>query len=346
MKINFICHELSGNGGIETVMVKALNRLCKKNLITLSLTNYPIEKTWLEDLDRNIIVRYPKKTDKISKLIFFTEQFMSRDDVYVVLGANLLKLGFYIRKLMHKDYALVSWIHFSLFEQDMFNPKNILYADRHWAISNKIRNQLLSLGVSDEKISLIYNPVEKASMLSVNKSNELRLLYVGQIIFDGQKNLRELILAVSKITKPIIIDIYGTGKDLEKCQEYAKSLKVEDRFIWHGWVREPWKELSYFPDALVLTSKYEGLPMVVLEAEARGIPCIVSRFDGYDDIIIENVNGYSYELGDIDYLVKIVENLRGNNIQSEICIKSISDFLDETYLDNLEKEVASLAKKI
>lgn len=348
MKINFMCHELSGNGGIETVMVKVLNCLSQDNDITLTLTNIPNQKDWLNHLNNNIRVCIPKTTSKLEKLLFFSQQFIfSKDDICIVLGANLLKLGAKIKKLVKKEYLLVSWIHFSLFDQDMFDPKNVLYAEKHLAISTKIKQQLLHLGVEEKDISLVYNPVEHVKIPKYElRRDEIRLLYIGRILFNGQKNLKELILAISKVksSKKIVVDMYGTGDDLEKCQIYAEKLGVAENFVWHGWVKNPWDDLKIQPSALILTSKYEGLPMVVLEAETRGIPCITSRFEGYDDIIIENQNGFSYELGNVNGLADIIEKLNNINISKEDCVESISSFFDENYLGNLREEIIDLYK--
>lgn len=340
MKINFVCHELSGKGGIETVMVKVLNYLCQDNDVTLTLTNIPEQKKWLEELNPAIKIKVYTNSSKIEKILFFIKQFMfSDDDMCVVLGANLLKLASKIKGAFRKKYVLVSWIHFSLFEQEMFNPRNILYAEKHLAISSKIKSQLLSLGVNEEDISLIYNPVEKVNLKTyIEDNNNFRLLYIGRIMFDGQKNLKDLILGISKVCseKKIVVDMYGTGKDLDKCQKYTEKLGVKDNFIWHGWKENPWEDIYFKPEALILTSKYEGLPMVMLEAETRGIPCITSKFEGYSDVIEDGKNGYSYEVGNIDQLVFNIEQISKNNIERKDCVNSVLPFFDENYLNNLK----------
>lgn len=75
----------------------------------------------------------------------------------------------------------------------------------------------------------------------------------------------------------------------------------------HFWQSDPWKYLiDQNVDAVVLTSSFEGLPMVFLEAVARGIPVVSSRFAGYDDVVQDGVNGLSYVPDDIDGLVKTI----------------------------------------
>lgn len=49
MKLKFICAPASGNGGTETVLVKALNHLCQKYQIELFLTTIPENRVWLKE---------------------------------------------------------------------------------------------------------------------------------------------------------------------------------------------------------------------------------------------------------------------------------------------------------
>lgn len=46
MRLNFMCHYLSGNGGVETVLTDVLNYLSKDNDVTLTLTNEPENENW------------------------------------------------------------------------------------------------------------------------------------------------------------------------------------------------------------------------------------------------------------------------------------------------------------
>ena len=90
-----------------------------------------------------------------------------------------------------------------------------------------------------------------------------------------------------------------------------------------------------------MTSKFEGLPMVFLESISRGMPVISSRFDGYDDVIKEKINGFSYEPGNIDKLTKAIAKIKDIKDKKKIQ-NSINEFYNDNYfakLDNVIKEI-------
>lgn len=340
MKLNIVCPKLQGTGGTETVLVDVINRLTTEYEVNLLLSNYPKESAWLKKLPNNMSVSYPRNSTKYCRLFFFLRNFLfaSNEEVFIVLGANLLRFASKIRSFTHKKYRIISWIHFSLVNQDMFNPKNLLYADEHLAISGQIKKQLLDLGVSSDKIHLVYNPIKKGEIIKeIYFDNSTHIIYIGRILFDGQKNLKELFDAVAKVKTSIYIDIYGVGEDEEKCQMYVKSLGIENIVKWHGWKKNVWNEIKVRPHALVLTSKFEGLPMVMLEAMAHGIPCITTRFEGYEDILNEGVNGFSYESGDVDTLVEIFNELKHVIFNPHEIQDSISQCYADKYYHNLLK---------
>ena len=90
-----------------------------------------------------------------------------------------------------------------------------------------------------------------------------------------------------------------------------------------------------------MTSKFEGLPMVFLESISRGVPVISSQFDGYDDVVKEKINGFSYEPGNIDKLTKAIAKIKDIKDKKKIQ-NSINEFYNDNYfakLDNVIKEI-------
>lgn len=65
-----------------------------------------------------------------------------------------------------------------------------------------------------------------------------------------------------------------------------------------GWRRDI-AEIMHCLDVFVLTSLWEGLPRVYLEALASAVPVVGTRVDGAAEVIAEGVNGYLVEPGDM-----------------------------------------------
>ena len=339
-KLNFLCSELSGTGGTETILIKVLNHLIDNYEVTLTLSNIPEKREWLDKIDRKVKINMFKGNNNISKLLFILKLFLfEKNTDYISLSPKMILLGSKIKKIFNKNYQIISWFHLSLANQDVFDTDHTLpCADGHLAISNVNRRELLNMGVTEERIRLIYNPTEKNEILPQNCNNEMRIFYAGRIVLGTPKNLRELLNDINNIDN-VYLDIYGGGPDLEKGKELANNLGITDRIKWHGWTSKLWEEITERPDALIMTSNSEGFPMIMLEAISRGIPVITSNFDGYDSIIKEGINGYSYELGNIESMKEAIEKLRENKLSPEKVKDSISRFYSDSYFENLDEAI-------
>ena len=78
MKLKFICAPASGNGGTETVLVKALNHLCQKYQIELFLTTIPENRVWLKRMNERIKIHEIKNKNKFAKLKYLSQIFLFR----------------------------------------------------------------------------------------------------------------------------------------------------------------------------------------------------------------------------------------------------------------------------
>ena len=80
---------------------------------------------------------------------------------------------------------------------------------------------------------------------------------------------------VAAIRDDAILLIVGTGPDEEKIKSRVKEHPYRDRIILYGETDSPTALYSAM-DIFVFPSRYEGLPVVLLEAQISGLPCVVS----------------------------------------------------------------------
>ena len=338
--LNFVCPKLSGRGGTENVLTQVVNHFVEDPTIqvNLFLYNNPNSNNWLDKIDARVNLHIFYRKQKIYKLLSLIKCFNKfKKGVFIILNEKILFLAYQYRRFLLSKYRIVSWIHFSL-----NSDSNMLYlkkADDNWAISRAIYTELREIGVSDNKIKLIYNPTQRIQkVLPYIKSKNINLLYIGRLTYTGQKNLKSLFDAISNC-KNVKLTIYGSGKDEDKLKNYANKLDIQNEIDWKGWTKDPWMSINTKPDALILTSKFEGMPMVVLEALARGIPVLTSRFKGYDDFLLENQNGLSFDVNNINDIVNKIYEIREKRMaNSDQRIKnSISKFYVDNYFDRLDK---------
>jgi glycosyltransferase involved in cell wall biosynthesis len=99
--------------------------------------------------------------------------------------------------------------------------------------------------------------------------------------------------------------LVGGGVLRPAVESEVERLGLSGRFHLTGWRRDV-PEIMRCLDLCVLTSLWEGLPRVYLEALASGVPVVGTRVDGAAEVIQDGVNGYLLEPGDVQGLAERV----------------------------------------
>jgi glycosyltransferase involved in cell wall biosynthesis len=126
-----------------------------------------------------------------------------------------------------------------------------------------------------------------------------RILFLGDVC--DNKGIPELLAALARPQlRPLAWQMLLAGKgDSARYQALAGSLGIGERVSFLGWV--PGKaanELLASSDVLVLPSRFEGLPMVVLEAMAHGLSVIATPVGAVPDAITHEETGLLVAVGD------------------------------------------------
>ncbi|MBV6736455.1 glycosyltransferase [Priestia megaterium] len=353
MKIAIMVSGVTGRGGMETVISSVVNEfnISTNEDIKIFVMGGSDDKRWLDKIEkRNYEIINSKSSNKIAKYLesaVSTSTKLKKYNPDIILAADE-KAIFYSKimsRLMRKRPKVGSWIHFSLTSIKPLYKKIIASADFHLAISSGIREQLIELGInSKSKVHLIYNPINIGSIMLERPEIETHFVYVGRLIYNGQKRVNDLLQALSQVKGEWKLTIIGDGKDKDQLIEQAEALKINDKIIWGGWKEEPWKYINK-ASVLVLTSEYEGFGMVLVEAMSRGIPCISSDCPvGPSDIIHDNENGWLYPIGDLVTLSNLLnEIVNGSRVlPSKIQVKeSVEKFDTKIFINNLNKILRS-----
>ncbi|HOF03178.1 MAG TPA: glycosyltransferase family 4 protein, partial [Atribacterota bacterium] len=138
----------------------------------------------------------------------------------------------------------------------------------------------------------------------------------------GHRYLLDAFQMVKEIKKEsnIVLVIVGEGKEKKHLQEYAKKLGLENCVIFTGYRKDIEKIMSIM-DIFALSSLREGLPRVLVQASAAGIPSIAFNVDGVSEIINDNYNGFLIEPKDVNGLaekiIKYIDNKELMKLHSE-----------------------------
>ena len=104
--------------------------------------------------------------------------------------------------------------------------------------------------------------------------------------------------------------IIGKGKLEANLKSLANTLGIGERIIFTGPVSDAWRYLQAF-DSFVLSSNHEPFGMVLLEAMAARLPIATTHNGGAGEVIGDS--GFSFEVGDVDALAKLLVRLRAIN---------------------------------
>ncbi len=135
-------------------------------------------------------------------------------------------------------------------------------------------------------------PDRAALRASVGVATDAELLIVGARL-EPQKGLTYLVQAVARLApqRPRLrLVIAGIGSLQEPLAAEAAALGIADRVHFVG-VRHDMAELLQVSDAFVLSSNWEGLPMIVLEALAARCPIVATRVGGVPSAVRDDETG-------------------------------------------------------
>lgn len=326
---------LTGEGGMETVIRKVLDNVPNNVELIFFLPGGVEKKEWLNGMkNKNVKFIFHNKKKYVDIFLDTYKTIKELNPNIVITMNNLQIIPLLLVRKKIKNMKVVSWNHFSL----KYTKLNFLlkYCDSFLAISSGIKNELINLGINSQNIHLIFNPVDKTDLIIPCSTDVMKLIYVGRVQYKKQKNMSELFNILGKLDFKWNLDIYGDGPKDEKEQlvNLSKKLGIQQNITWNGWKSDVWKKIKN-ADLLVMTSKYEGFPMTLIEAMSHGIPVLSSDCDSGPEDIINDKNGMLYHCGNVDDAVNKLNDFENGKIkfQKNEIINSIDKFYTTNYIE-------------
>lgn len=154
---------------------------------------------------------------------------------------------------------------------------------------------------------VIANP---KSFVSEEKSTleAKRFVSVGALRYaKGYDMLIEAFAEFSKENPEWLLDIYGEGPEREGITEKIAALRLNDKVKLCGWTNEVKREMMN-SSGILLSSRWEGMPMVVLEALELGIPVVSFDIPAIRPLVTDGIEGMVVDCFDVQrYAVAMSE---------------------------------------
>lgn len=357
-KLLFCSYDLNV-GGIENALINLLNKI---DLIKYDVTLLLEKKdgVFLDRVPKNIkIIEYRVSENKnllIRKFINFCKQikwflFNYKSYDFSCCFATYSLPGNLISRLSSKNSCL--YIHSNykyVYNNDInkikefFNQRNLDNFRKIIFVSNEAKNDLCEIYPNIKNKSMVVNNfVDSKKILDLSKEkidikkpkHKKIFMFVGRFE-EESKRLTRLLNVFSKLNEKhsnLELWMIGNGKDYEMVSNFIKENKLEDSIKLFGEQRNPYPYMN-IADYIILTSDYEGFPVVYNEAIILNKP-IISTINVTDDYIsIPNRFGYIVSK-DEDKMVSEIDKILSQDIKLEIL-----DF------ENINKEKMSVLENI
>lgn len=312
MKLLFYISTIRG-GGAARVMVNLANEFVKEDQVYF-VTNFPAEYEYMlaPGIQRISLEREEMKQDRIRKNFFrisglrkilkeiepdVSISFMRENNFRLLLAAIgvTTKTIVSVRNDPAREYR-------SRFSKIM---AAILYRKADGTVFQTEDAKLFFPRHIQEKSKIIFNQVDKGFYQQNNTAGEY-IIASGRL--SDQKNYPMLLNAFVKVHQKYPeqkLLIYGEGVLREELENMSRVLGIDKAVRFMGFsqnMAENYKNAKF----LVMTSYYEGLPNVLLEALASSVPVISTDCPcgGPKMIVEEGVNGFLVPVGDSDLLAE------------------------------------------
>lgn len=199
--------------------------------------------------------------------------------------------------------------------------------NRHIAVSSMTRRSLERIGV---KAEVIPNGIDFERIRKTEKcGEESDVIFAGRLI--REKNVDLLIRAV-RLLKDSFADIkcviIGDGPEKEALKKLSEDLGISSNIVFKGFLDDHNEVISYMKSSkvFVLPSTREGFGIVVLEANACGLPVVTVKHvrNAACDLITENSNGLICPPSAEEIMKRILEAM-GRDMRSE-CFENAANY--------------------
>ena len=325
-KICFFLHNTGAHGGTEKISIALANELAIR-------PDYEISVVSLEDFDKPFFpVHSGIKTSslKISSsnlrkgyfnAISRLRKYLKKNDVDFIVDVDIIQSAISITATIGMKTKVISWEHYNFFSR---NKSIVRRISRKLApVFSSCVVTLTETDVQNYKNNCVCKrPIISMSNFLENITQETATLNSKIVLTIGRLNYGKgfdlLIRAWDSISQPIRKDwelhIIGDGEEEENILQYLKEHQLLDSVkilppTKH--VQEHYQQASIF----TLTSRAEGFPLVLLEAQSFGLPIV--SFDcptGPSEIVRDNIDGFLISDFDTDTFAEKLTLLMSDNL--------------------------------
>ncbi len=269
-------------------------------------------------------------------------EIVKENDINIILGYNLLPDGIATVKMAKRlklpsgmwaigsdvnDFVSYNRINYYLTMKNMVNSDLILTESKDLELKVKKilkkKNNVLTFYKGIEVTNFNGKKPKDDTYTELSLRSEYKyLLFVGRLIYD--KGIYELTKAFREISKrypEYRLILLGEETEKDKLMEHLKNYGILERVIFRGIV--PYNQVADYmkvSEMLLFSSWAEGLPNVVLESMASGLPVVTTDVGGIPEVVVDEVTGLLVPPRDTDALTAAALRMIEDNELRQRCI--------------------------
>lgn len=357
--ICFYSGDITNSGGTERVAIiiaNELNKLKEYNVSVLSLVEKEKEPFFALDksIPRYIIYDHVVRgITHIGGIINRTRKVIKKHNIDVLIDIDGILEMYTIPTKLFTKVKIISWEHYNFYQHPV-----VPYRKYTRRMAAKWADAIVTLTEEDKgyytsnlnvrcPIQCIYNPIIWKKNIKEYDSDSKIILSAGRLTyqkgFDILIDVAALFLKDYPDWKWIVL---GEGEDREMLEKKTKEKGLDNQLLFPGNVSnidEYYAKAAMF----VMTSRFEGLPMTLLEAKVHRLPII--SFDcktGPSELIEHGVNGYIVEVENIHKISDMILQLMNNQKNREEFSNNALNNMDRFNLNNLVGAWKVLLEKV
>ena len=323
MNIAFINGGFSNIGGADRVVSIILNEISKRedyNVFSIEFLNLSHQYFAInKKVHRFSLYHSPLSMTKaiiIGKIIQKAKKIIKENHIEIVIGCGAIFFPVAVIASKMSGAKSICWEHTN---PKVCNEFKFLKQIRQFGLKCSNANVLITESakkyydsIKKKNNVLIYNPVDKQLFMEHTPYNvkSKKIISVGRLCY--AKNYDLLIQIAEKVLNMHTDwswDIYGDGEEYDRLKKLISDTTISDRLTLKGNSSNIYELYSQY-SFLVMTSRYEGFPMVLLEAAAKSLPLVSFDIEtGPNEIIVDDVNGYLINANDSNSMITKIENL-------------------------------------
>lgn len=310
------------------------------------ITVVPIKKPWREISKLAAIAHYCR-AERIKVINVF-------DIKGLMVAAYLKATGSAIPVVFHHVASLTE-----LTLRRRFLLRLMLGRAEHCICNSLFSREELRSFLPEKRISVIYNGIATDRFahdngVRHNVRSELQVsdsctLFGIVANLRPEKNPRLLVdgfARLARCTGSVKLLIVGGGSLLESTRQWVAEAGLSERVMFAGYTQDVSRFMQAM-DIVVLTSRSEGLPTVLLEAFAMGKPVITAAVGGCCEVVSHDVTGLTFPNGDCDTFFAAMEKLVSDaDLRTRLAAAASADIHTRFTLDLMVQRYAGLFRDL